>query len=217
MRIQRPPITNVTTQTYASDQQIADFFHTRLERALAKTDGGIAVAFPGGSTPWPILELLVERPLNWSRVAVFPTDERDVDEDHEASNVGKLRAILEPHGALVSPLAEGLDMPHFALVWLGMGADGHIASLFPAGRPDPKDTKAVRMMTAKSLPPDSPYNRFSLTIPSLLACNEMVFVARGQAKRAVFDGALKGDHDLPVRVLLAERQKNVTFPVTCFY
>ena len=136
MRIPRPPLTNVTTLSHASDQQIADFFHTRLERALTRSKGGIAVAFPGGSTPWPILELLVQRPLKWNQIAVFPTDERDVDEDHPASNVGKLRAILEPHGALVTPLAEGLDMPHFAVVWLGMGEDGHVASLFPQGNPD---------------------------------------------------------------------------------
>lgn len=217
MRIQRPPLTKITTLNYASDQQIADFFHSRLERALTKNKGGIAVAFPGGSTPWPILKLLVERPLNWNRISVFPTDERDVDEDHEASNTGKLRAILEPHGALVNPLAEGLDMPHFAMVWLGMGEDGHVASLFPAGNHDVRDTQAVRTMTAKSLPPDSPYNRFSLTIPSLLACDEMVFVARGQAKRSVFEGAIKGEHDLPVRILLAERERNVAMPVTCFY
>ena len=217
MRIPRPPLTNVTTLNYASDQQIADFFHSRLERALAKSKGGIAVAFPGGSTPWPILELLVERPLKWSQIAVFPTDERDVDEDHDASNVGKLRAILEPHGALFTPLAEGLDMPHFAMVWLGMGEDGHVASLFPAGDPQVKDTQAVRVMTAKSLPPESPYNRFSLTIPALLSCDEMVFVARGETKRKVFEGAIKGEHDLPVRRLLAARENSVAMPVTCFY
>jgi len=217
MGTQQNTVTKVKTLNYASDQQIADFFHTRLERALAKAKGDIAVAFPGGSTPWPILELLVERPLAWDRVAVYPTDERDVDEDHEASNVGKLRAILEPHGAKITPLAEGIEVPHFALVWLGMGEDGHIASLFPAGKPDPKDTQAVRIMTAKSLPKDSPFNRFTLTIPSLLACNEMVFVARGQPKREVFEGALKGKHALPVRVLLEAREKSVPMPITCFY
>jgi 6-phosphogluconolactonase len=217
MRIPRRPLTNVTTLNHASDQQIADFFHSRLERALARSKGRIAVAFPGGSTPWPILRLLVERPLQWSRIAVFPTDERDVDEDHEASNVGKLRTILEPHGAQITPLAEGIVPPHFAIVWLGMGEDGHIASLFPAGNPDIRDTEAVRMMTAKSLPPDSPYNRYTLTIPSLLACDEMVFVARGTTKREIFQAALKGEHDLPVRRLLAARENNVAMPATCFY
>lgn len=217
MRIQRPPITHVTTLNYASDQQIADFFHSRLERALRKSQGGIAVAFPGGSTPGPILELMVDRPLEWNRVAVFPTDDREVEEDHEASNTGKLRSLLEPHGALVTPLAEGLDLPHFALVWLGMGTDGHIASLFPSSQPDPNDIQKVRCLTPDPLPPEAPFDRVTLTIPALLACDEMAFVARGQAKKEVFEGALKGDHDLPIRTLLAKRESGVQMPVTCFY
>lgn len=217
MRIQRPPITNVTTLNHASDQQIADFFHSRLERALAKAKGGITVAFPGGSTPGPILERLVERPLAWDRITVFPTDDRDVDEDHAASNTGKLRGLLEPHGAVVTPLSPELAAPHFVLVWLGMGADGHIASLFPSARPDPRDTMAVRRLTPDPLPPDAPFDRVTLTIPSLLACDQMVFVVRGQAKRRVFEAALKGDHELPVRTLLAARENTVAMPVTCFY
>ena len=217
MRIPRPPITNVTTLNYASDQQIADFFHSRFERALKKSSGGIAIALPGGSTPGPILKLIVERPLEWSRIAVFPTDDRDVEESHEASNTGKLRALLEPRGALVTPLTEGLDMPHFSMVWLGMGEDGHIASLFPSSNPDPRDTQAVRTLTPKPLPPEAPFDRVTLTIPALLDCDEMVFVVRGQGKREVFEAALKGQHDLPVRRLLAARENKFTMPVTCFY
>ncbi|MDJ0979815.1 MAG: 6-phosphogluconolactonase [Erythrobacter sp.] len=217
MRIPRPPISNVTTLDHASDEQIADFFFTRLEHALKKSTGGIAVAFPGGSTPGPILERLVQRPLEWSRIAVFPTDDREVEEDHEASNTGMLRRILEPHGALVTPLAEGFDMPRFALVWLGMGKDGHIASLFPGSDPDPRDEQAVRRITPDPLPPDAPFERVSLTIPALLACEDMVFVVRGEAKRAVFQAALRGENELPVRRLLAAREGQHTMPVTCFF
>ena len=72
-------------------------------------------------------------------------------------------------------------------------------------------------MTARSLPSDSPYNRFTLTLPALLACDEMVFVARGQKKRDLFQAAIRGEHDLPVRRLLAARENNVAMPVTCFY
>jgi 6-phosphogluconolactonase len=217
MRNQRQPITNVTKLNYASDQQIADFFHSRLERALAKAKGDIAVAFPGGSTPAPILDLMVQRKLDWSRVTVLPTDDRIVDEDHEASNTGKLRARLEPLGATILPLSEDMDVPKLALVWLGMGADGHIASLFPSSRPDPQDAQKVRTLTPDPLPPEAPFDRITLTIPALLACDEMAFVARGQAKKDVFEGALKGEHDLPIRRLLAKRESGVQMPVTCFF
>ncbi len=217
MHITRPRITNVTTHGHATDGQVADFFHTRLRRALSRSKGGIAVAFPGGSTPFPIIEELTTRPLEWNRVAVFPTDDRDVDEDHAASNTGKLRELLEPHGALVTPLAEGFDMPHFAIVWLGMGEDGHIASLFPNTDPSPKDAQAVRRITPDPLPPEAPYDRVTLTIPALIACEELAFVVRGTKKREVFEGAVKGSHDLPVRRLLAARQANSGGPVTCFF
>ncbi|MEO1731214.1 MAG: 6-phosphogluconolactonase [Pseudomonadota bacterium] len=217
MRISRPRITNVMTHNHATDEQVAAFIHTRLARALARSKGGIAVAFPGGSTPGPILELLVEKPLEWSRVAVFPTDDRDVDEDHDASNTGKLRAILEPHGALVTPLAEGFDMPKFALVWLGMGEDGHIASLFPSSDPDPRDFQAVRKLTPKPLPPEAPFDRVTLTMPALLNSEEIAFVVRGLKKREVFEGALHAAHDLPIYRLLAARESGVGIPVTCFF
>lgn len=217
MRIARPPITQVTTHAHASDAQVADFFHMRLRRALAKAQGTIAVAFPGGSTPAPILAELARRPLEWGRIAVFPTDDREVSEDHAASNTGMLRARLEEHGAQVTPLAEDTAVPHFALVWLGMGTDGHIASLFPGTAIDPSDAQRVRRITPDPLPPEAPFARVTLTIPALLDCDEMVFVARGQAKRAVFEAALKGEHDFPVRRLLETREAGARMPVTCFY
>ncbi|MEO0870775.1 MAG: 6-phosphogluconolactonase [Pseudomonadota bacterium] len=217
MRINRPRIPNVTTHNHATDEQVAAFLHTRLRRALSRCNGGIAVAFPGGSTPGPILELLVQLPLEWSRIAVFPTDDRDVEEDHEASNTGKLRALLEPHGALITPIAEGFDTPHFALVWLGMGEDGHIASLFPSSDPASDDPQAVRRITPDPLPPEAPFDRITLTIPALLECDEIAFVVRGLKKREVFEGALSGAHDLPVRRFLAAREAGFGVPVTCFY
>ena len=217
MQTSQPMITQVTTLNYASDQQIADFLHSRLERALKKSHDPIAIALPGGSTPGPILQLLVRRPLDWSRISVFPTDDRDVPEDHGASNTGALRALLEPQGAKLSPLRDGLIAPHFALVWLGMGADGHIASLFPSAQPDPVDPLNIRRLTPDPLPPEAPYDRVTLTIPALLNCDEMVFVARGQTKRVVFEDALKGAHQLPIHTLLAARESGAKMPVTCFY
>ena len=217
MRIQRPPIKGVKTLDHASDEQIAGFLHTRLRQALARSTGGVAVAFPGGSTPFPIIEKLLEEDLEWSRIAVYPTDDRDVDEDHEASNTGKLRALLEPRGALVTPLAEGFDMPDFAIVWLGMGEDGHIASLFPNTRPNPNDPQAIRRITPDPLPEHAPYDRITLTIPALLASDEIVFVVRGKEKRRVFEEAVAGNNDLPIRTLLAARNAQEGGPVTVFF
>lgn len=217
MRILRPPITNVTALNYASDEQIADFFHMRLVQALKKTTGQIAMAVPRSTTSDPILALLVGRSLEWERVTLFPTDDCDVAERHEASAVGALRALMEPHGARVARLVEGMDTPRFALAWLAMGEDGSVASLFPDTLSDGPDLERVRAVTPDPLLSEAPYARLTLTIPALLDCEEMVFVIRGQSKRDVFEGALKGQHDLPVRALLEAREDGIAMPVTCFY
>ncbi len=170
------------------------------------------MTIPGGATPFPILARLDPNELQWDRIVVWPGDDRTVPEDHPASNVGRIRAALEPLGATVVALAEGAEPPHFALTWLGMGSDGHIASLFPNTDPRLDDPVTVRRLVPDPLPPEAPFARLSLTIPALLNSDAVVFVIRGEDKRVIFDAALAGENDFPVaRFLGAARQ-----PVTCF-
>lgn len=196
----------------ADDAAIARWLGDALNRALDEGEGRIAISLPGGSTPFPILRELIEGELDWSRIDVFPGDDRIVPEDHAASNTGKIRALLEPAGASVHALTEVDTPPRFALVWLGMGADGHIASLFPNTDPQADDPQALRRLTPDPLPPEAPFDRITLTIPALLDSQRLVFVIRGGDKRAVFDAAIAGEHDLPIARLLAAS----TQPVTCF-
>ena len=197
----------------ADDAAIAAWIAQALGAALAASNHDVAVCLPGGSTPFPILAELVKHPLAWARVVAYPGDDRCVPETHPASNTGKLRALLEPVGARVAALSLDMVPPRFALVWLGMGADGHIASLFPNTDPQVDDRQAVRRITPDPLPPEAPFDRITLTIPALLACDAMMFVIRGADKRAVLDGALADAHDLPIARLLAARGD---VPVTCF-
>lgn len=196
----------------ASDAEVAAWLGQWLQAALAAAEGEIAITLPGGTTPFPILALLAKNHLDWGRIAVWPGDDRIVPEDHPASNVGRIRAALELLGVRIVPLAERTKPPHFALAWLGMGADGHIASLFPNTDPQIDDPLPVRRLTPDPLPPEAPFDRLSLTIPALLAADALLFVARGAEKRALFEAAMRGENDLPVaRLLGAARQ-----PVTCF-
>jgi 6-phosphogluconolactonase len=204
---------NVELIAGASDGEIAGWIAQRLAAALATHDGKVAITLPGGSTPFPILAELVRYPLAWERIVAYPGDDRLVPEDHPASNTGKLRALLEPAGACVKALDLAQKPPHFALVWLGMGADGHIASLFPNTNPKSDDPVLVRRLTPDPLPPEAPFDRITLTIPALLQCDALMLVIRGDDKRAVLDGALAGAHDLPVARLLAAQG---SVPVTCF-
>ena len=178
---------------------------------------GGAITVPGGSTPFPVIVALTEfGGVDWPGWAVWPNDARIVPEEHEASNTGKIRALLEPAGARVVPLAEGAAPPHFALTWLGMGPDGHVASLFPNTDPQVDDALVVRRLTPDPLPAHAPFDRITLTLPALLATDAILFTLGGAAdKRAVFDAAAKGENDLPVaRLLAAARARGI--PVTVF-
>jgi len=196
----------------ADDAAIAEWLHGRLAAALAASAAPVAITVPGGSTPFPILARLAATPLDWHRVTVWPGDDREVPEDHPASNTGRIRALLEPAGAEVVSLSVMEQVPHFALAWLGMGDDGHVASLFPNTDPHVDDPLKVRMLTPDPLPPEAPFDRITLTIPALLDSDELLFVIRSETKRALFEAAARGENDLPVtRLLGAARQ-----PVTCF-
>lgn len=195
------------------DAAIAKWLAHHLADKLLAASKGIAITLPGGSTPFPILAQLARiGGIDWSRIEVWPGDDRIVPEDHPASNVGRIRATMEPLGARVVALREGAQPPHFALSWLGMGGDGHIASLFPNTDPQPDDLVAVRRLLPDPLPPEAPFERLSLTIPALLDSDTVIFVIRGEEKRALFEAALRKEHDLPIARLLGAAHQ----PVICF-
>ena len=205
-------MTQVTIIDGATPGEIAAWVHARLAAALAASGAPVAIAVPGGSTPFPIFEALAALPLEWGRITVWPTDDRVVPEGHPASNAGRIRALLAPAGAEVVALSEMEQVPRFALAWLGMGADGHIASLFPSTDPRADEPQAIRRLMPDPLPPEAPFERITLTMPALLASDALLFVIPGPDKRAVFAAAARGEGDTPVaRLLAAARQ-----PVTCF-
>ncbi|WP_100260480.1 6-phosphogluconolactonase [Qipengyuania seohaensis] len=203
---------DVTIIERASDEAIADWLAARLSEALDAGEGPVTITVPGGSTPFPIIARLLEHDLDFSRLVVWPNDDRIVPEDHEASNTGKLRALFEPAGAEVVTLTIMEAVPHFDLAWLGMGADGHIASLFPNTDPQLDEERRIIRLTPDPLPPEAPFDRISLTLPALLDSAQIAFVIRGSDKRTVFDDAVSGQSDLPVARLL----KGASQPVTCF-
>ena len=204
-------MSQVTIIEGADDAAIAAWLAAKLAECFVRP-GPVTITVPGGSTPFPIIERLLRENLLWERLVVWPNDDRAVPEDHPASNTGKLRTLFETVGAEVVTLTEMEAVPRFALAWLGMGADGHVASLFPNTDPRADDPRKIARLTPDPLPPEAPFDRISLTLPALLASDEIVFVIRGADKRAVFEAAAAGDSDLPIARLLA----SATQPVTCF-
>lgn len=212
---------NVEIIDGAQPSEVAEYVNDHIARELGSTirdagDLALAITVPGGSTPFPIFEAMVKHPLEWSRVIVWPNDDRLVPEYHAASNTGKLRAIFEPVSTQVVALPDADVPPHFALTWLGMGGDGHIASLFPNTDPQVDADERVKRLTPDPLPPEAPFDRITLTIPALLNTQRLLFTLGGSAdKHAVFDGAMSGEHNLPIaRLLRAANERGIK--VTCF-
>jgi len=193
----------------ASVSAIADFIAGMLAGEKPR-----AIAVPGGSTPVPILaELAAREDVAWGLIAVWLTDDRIVQHDHPASNFGLVERSLARTGAALVPLEQGATPPPFDLVWLGMGADGHIASLFPNADPGSDAPLGVQRLTPDPLPPEAPFDRLTLTIPALVRARHIMLVLKGNDKKAVLDAAIAGSNDLPIARLLRAAQ----VPVTIFW
>ena len=167
-------------------------------------------AFTGGSTPVKVLALLKDRPLDWSRVTIGLTDDRRVPDDHPASNFGKIHAALGNSGARFGRLEEGMAVAPFDFVWLGMGEDGHVASLFPHMQALVRPGPTVIATTPIPLPPEAPFDRLTLNRKALKATKEIILVVTGASKRALIERVLAGCDDYPVSDFLRGNGPPVT-------
>jgi 6-phosphogluconolactonase len=173
--------------------------------------GSAVVALAGGKTPLPAYEKLAKAKLDWKRVTIVPTDERIVPLGDALSNVTALAKLFLPAGARVMPivpkatadykaagrsadaLCQDLHWP-LDLCLLGVGADGHTASIFPGPDFDealngPKERRALGVMP-DPLPADAPVPRVSLSRQGIVTARALMIAVTGQAKRDVIEKAI---------------------------
>lgn len=225
-RERRFPNATALMQALASDIVAA------LQEGLAG-GRGVSLVVPGGHTPAPLFDLLSEAELDWPNVWVTLTDERWVDTQSSASNerlvrehllrqaaehanfVGLKNAQPDPHAGAAASWSAVAQLPRpFDFVLLGMGDDGHMASLFP-------DSPGLHSAMDLSAPPgcvgmtaaSPPRARLSLNLRALLDARRIALLIVGKAKWDTYERArARGPAvDMPVRALLG--QQNVPLSI----
>lgn len=181
-----------------------------LDEALAAR-GRAVLALAGGRTSPPVFRALAQQPRDWSQVTVLPSDERWVAHTHADCNLRQMQEAFAgaagicwqplvpalPSGEVSAAYAEqqlaALSAP-FDLTMVGMGADGHFASLFPgaptlAAALDLAGTAAAAAIVPNPMPSAGPHPRVSLTLPRLLHARRVLLVITGADKLAVLQQA----------------------------
>ena len=185
--------------------------------AEAQEHRSFIVAFSGGTTPQTLYALLssdlCRRQVDWTRIEFFFTDERGVPPHHPASNyrlaneslfrpagvlpgqVHRMRGEMEDLNAAADLYAHELTalvdggLPGFDLIFLGLGPDGHTASLFPNSAVLQERTRWVAPVLNAPKPPP---RRLTLTVPVLNAAREVIFLVSGKDKAAAVREVLQG-------------------------
>lgn len=211
--------------TSALDIELAEMVVAMLAADI-ESKGAASLVVSGGRTPMDFFHLLSEQSLDWSAVTVTLADERWVDNDHKDSNEKLVRENLlinEAHQAqfvsLKNSATDAVDgeaeceqalaaIDQFTLVILGMGDDGHTASLFPATEALALGLDMSSGRTAIAVTPTAaPHQRMSMTLPRLLNTQQIVIHISGAGKQDLLQAAKSGDDiaELPIRAILNQQ------------
>ncbi len=201
-------------RVFPDTDALADAVAGRVERALEQAireRGEFHLVLPGGTTPRKLLLKLRERPLPWRDIHLYLTDERCLPPGHEGRNDHMLDELLPPNTDLpmgnlhripaeLGPAVGALhfeellrNTPPFDLVILGMGEDGHTASLFSTVAVRDEDSPVLAVFDS----PKPPTERVSLGLSRLLSARERIVMAAGAGKREILRRIQAGE-EFPV-------------------
>ncbi len=184
------------------------------------SNGSASLVVCGGNSPLPLYQCLSKSDLDWSKVSIFLGDDRVVPADHEDSNeylVKNHLLINKANKAIFYPLndnnvLEKINLP-FDIVLLGLGSDGHFASLFPAelANNNAFDEYASPELVLSREPQGIPsHKRISMNLSLLLNAKRCILLVSNPNKRIIIEQAFV-DKKLPLHFLLTQNKTKIEF------
>ena len=175
----------------------------------------------GGNSPLPLYNNLSKKDLDWSKVSIFLGDDRLLPADHVDSNNYLIHHNLLQNNATSASFYSLIDLKisiedikrPFDVVLLGLGNDGHFASLFPAqlDNADAFDIKASPGLITSDQEVGSPcYKRISMNLSLLMDTKRCILLVPNENKRKIVERALE-DNQLPLHFLLNQKKTKVEF------
>lgn len=214
-------------------EKLSQDIANKLTKAIEKR-GKASLIVSGGNTPKPLFKKLSSMDINWKNITVALCDERWVDNNSKNSNENLVKTYLLQNFAKQAnfigmyqamPIKKAQEscsklyeksMDSFDVIILGMGSDGHTASLFPKNKKlDESFDMQNKQLMVHMTPQDAPYDRMSLNLKAILSSEHIILHIEGVEKQKVYEKAVLEDDKylMPICAVLNQDIK----PVEVYY
>jgi 6-phosphogluconolactonase len=212
---------NMELNRFDKEEEFVDAAVKLIKKIVAETDDVCRIALSGGSTPKPVYKALSKSDIDFSKVEFYQVDERYVPKDNDNSNYKLInQSLVKPLGdklrafhffdtslpieECIKKYSEKIELINFDLVLLGMGSDGHIASLFPGDKTSIDSTNPAIHTTTEEF---AVKDRLTISLKKIQESPNKILLLNDPTKEAVLNALVYSDknkYELPAKGILVD-------------